>query len=152
MVVYATMNNMKPDVGELRVATRCIALRVRRLSRLVTRRYEHALRDAGLTAAQFSLMGVVAMKGPLSPIVLARMLDFDKSTLSRNLRPLIDSKFLISEPLSAGGQSLRITRNGREVLQRALPSWKKAQVEVMAMLGEDIVSRLDGMIAAMAEG
>jgi DNA-binding MarR family transcriptional regulator len=146
------MRTMKPEVGELRAATRCINLRVRRPSRLVTRHFEHALQDTGLSAARFSLMGMVALKQPLSPIALAGMLDLDKSTLSRNLRPLIHSGVLISKPVSAGGQSLLITRKGRAVLQRALPAWKKAQVEVLAMLGEDVVSRLDGMIAAMAEG
>lgn len=143
---------MKPDVRELRAATRCIALRARRLSRLVTRHYEHQLRDTGLTVAQFSLVGVVALKQPLSPIALARMLDLDKSTLSRNLRPLIGSNLLVSESADAGGQSLRITDKGWETLDRALPAWKKAQREVLARLGGDVASRLDGMIAAMASG
>lgn len=136
--------------GALHAATQCIALRARRFSRLVTRRYELALRDVGVTAAQFTLMGAVAIKQPVSPIDLARMLDLDKSTLSRNLRPLIRSKFLTSEGRTAGGQSLRITRKGRDLLSRALPQWRKAQAEVTAILGITVVSRLDGMIAAMA--
>ena len=133
-------------------AAGCIALRARRFSRLVTRHYERALREAGLTQGQFSLLGAVAMEEPLSPIALARILDLEKSTLSRNLRPLIESKFLVCEAGNAGGQSLRITRKGREVLRRALPAWKKAQVKMIALLGADAVSTLDAMIAAMAEG
>ncbi len=125
-------------------------MRTRRLSRLVSRRYEHAFRDVEITAAQFTLIGVVAMKQPLSPIALARMLDLEKSTLSRNLRPLINSGFVDSETRDEGGQSLTITAKGRAVLQRALPAWKKAQSEVMALLGQDVVSKLDTMIAAMA--
>lgn len=132
-------------------ATQCIALRARRLSRLVTRHYEHALRDVGLTATQFTLIGAVAIEQPLSPIDLARMLDLEKSTLSRNLRPLIESKFLISRTRDKGGQFLSLTRKGRGALRRALPEWKKAQGKVMALLGGDVVSRLDGMIAAVAD-
>jgi hypothetical protein len=64
---------------------------------------------------------------------------------------LIESKFLASEAGNAGGQSLRITRKGREVLQRALPAWKKAQAKTIALLGADAASTLDGMIAAMAK-
>jgi len=65
---------------------------------------------------------------------------------------LIESKFLICEAGNAGGQLLRITRKGREVLRRALPAWKKAQAKMIALLGADAVSTLDAMIAAMAEG
>lgn len=142
---------MVPNDSVLYAATGCIALRARRLSRVVNRHYEHALRDAGLTPGQFSLLAAVAIKEPLSPSALARTLDLDKSTLSRNLRPLIQSKFLVCQVRNAGGQSVRITRRGREVLHRTLPAWKKAQVEVMALLGADVVSRLDGMIAATAK-
>ena len=129
----------------------CIALRTRRLSRLITRRYDHGLRETGLTVAQFILLGMVALNQPVSPTSLGRMLDLEKSTLSRTLRPLIESKFLISEAASAGGQSLRITRKGHEQLRRALPAWKEAQREVLAMLGGDAVSQLDQMIAAIAK-
>ena len=143
---------MVPHDSVLYSAAGCIALRARRFSRLVTRHYERALRDAGLTQGQFSLLGAVAMKEPLSPIALARMLDLEKSTLSRNLRPLIESKVLVCEAGNAGGQSLRITRKGREVLRRAHPAWKRAQAKMIARVGADALSTLDGMIAAMAEG
>lgn len=142
---------MQKQEAVLRAATQCIALRARRLSRLVTRHYEHALREVGLTAAQFTLMGAVAIKQPVSPIDLAQMLDLDKSTLSRNLRPLIKSTFLTSQPREIAGQSLRITAKGRDLLARAIPEWKKAQLKVMGMLGHDAVTRLDGMIAAMVK-
>lgn len=135
--------------SELRVATQCVALRARRFSRLVTRHYDHALRDTGLTAAQFSLMGVIALKQPVAPVTLSRMLDLEKSSLSRNLRPLIESRLVISEGPREGGQSLSVTAKGRATLQKALPAWRKAQSKIVSIAGEDIVSKLDGMIARM---
>lgn len=141
---------MTPSDAALRTATQCIALRARRFSRLVTRHYERALRETGLTPAQFSLLGAVALRQPLSPIDLARMLDLEKSTLSRNLRLLIGSRLLVSEAGNEGGLSLRITAKGRALVQRAVPAWRKAQAEALARLGEGVVARLDGMIATMA--
>ena len=132
--------------------TRCIALRARRFSRLVSRRFEHALRETGLTPAQFSLLGAVMMKQPVSPIALARMIDLEKSTLSRNLRPLIGSKLLASESRKEGGQSLSISVKGRELFRQAIPAWRTAQAEVIALVGKDIVSQLDVMIAKMGKG
>lgn len=143
---------MTSSESSLYAATECIGLRARRFSRVVSRHYEEALREAGLTPHQFTLLVAVAMKRSLSPIELARTLDLDKSTLSRNLRLLIQSKLLVREARSIGGHSVRISRKGREVLHRAFPAWKKAQEDVTALLGADVVSRLDGMIAATAKG
>jgi len=66
-------------------ATRCIALRARRISRLVTKLFEDALRESPITVAQFTLLGASIIGGPLQPARLAKMLDIEKSTLSRNL-------------------------------------------------------------------
>lgn len=142
---------MTPDDRALRAATACLALRARRFSRLVTRHYERALRETGLTPAQFSLLGAVALHQPLSPSALARMLDLEKSTLSRNLRPLIGSKLLVSGTGEERGRTLRVTARGKALLQRALPAWRTAQAEALARLGESVGPRLDGMIAAMAQ-
>lgn len=133
--------------SELRAATQCIALRARRFSRLVSRHYDHALREAGLTAAQFSLMGAIALKQPVSPASLSRMLDLEKSSLSRNLRLLIASRFVISEGPREGGQSLSVTAKGRAVLQQAMPAWRRAQAKIISLTGRDIVGKLDEMIA-----
>lgn len=135
--------------AELHRATQCVALRARRFSRLITRRYDRVLRDAGLTAAQFSLLGAVALKQPVPPIALARMLDLEKSTLSRNLRPLMASRLLASEGSKEGGQLLMVTPKGRDTLRKALPAWRKAQTDVVSLIGEDIVAKLDGMITRM---
>jgi DNA-binding MarR family transcriptional regulator len=92
-------------------------------------------------------MGVIALKQPISPVALSRMLDLEKSSLSRNLRPLIESKLVISEGPREGGQSLSVTAKGRTVLQQALPAWHKAQAKIISLTGQDIVSKLDAMIA-----
>lgn len=77
------------------------------------------------------------------------MLDLEKSTLSRNLRPLIASKLLRSIGPKEGGQLLRVTPKGRDTLHKAIPAWRKAQAEVVSLVGEDVVSELDGMITSM---
>lgn len=137
--------------AELRDAMRCIALRARRFSRLISRRYDHALRETGLTAAQFSLLGAVTLKQPVAPVELARMLDLEKSTLSRNLRLLITSKLLASEVRKTGGQLLTVTPKGRDLLGKAIPAWREAQTDVISLIGEDVVSKLDRMIAKIGK-
>lgn len=131
--------------------TRCIALRARRLSRLVTRLFEEALRGQGITVAQFTLLGAAILEGPLQPARLARMLDLEKSTLSRNLR-LLEAEGLVRIGSSdEGGQRVTVTERGRRALVEALPAWREAQARAIAALGDVVVGRLDTMIAALGD-
>lgn len=146
---------MTPDEEAARAAaegTRCIALRARRLSRLVTKLFEDALRVHGITVAQFTLLGATIIEGPLQPARLARMLDLEKSTLSRNLR-LLESAGLvrIGNAEEGGGQRVTITERGQRALVDASPAWREAQARAVAALGDVVVGSLDSMIAALGE-
>jgi DNA-binding MarR family transcriptional regulator len=131
-------------------ATRCIALRARRLSRLVTKLFEDGLRDQAITVAQFTLLGATVLEGPLQPARLARMLDLEKSTLSRNLA-LLEAAGLVRVDRSGAGAGCRITatKRGRRVLLDALPAWREAQEQAIAAIGGSAVDRLDAMIGAL---
>jgi DNA-binding MarR family transcriptional regulator len=133
-------------------ATRCIALRARRLSRLVTRLFEDALRGGGITVAQFTLLAATVLEGPLQPARLGRRLDLEKSTLSRNLELLEAAGLVrIASSEDGAGQRLTATERGRRTLIAALPAWRKAQARALAALGDVVVGRLDGMIAALGD-
>jgi len=130
--------------------TRCVALRARRLSRLVTRLFEQALREHRITVAQFTLIGATILEGPLRPARLARLLDLEKSTLSRNLRLLEATGLLRVEGTAEGaGQLVHATGRGKRTLVRALPAWRAAQQRAIEALGGVVVERLDSMIAAL---
>jgi len=128
----------------------CIALRARRLSRVVTKLFEDALRGHGITVAQFTLLGAAVLEGPLQPARLARMLDLEKSTLSRNLR-LLEAAGLVRIASADGepGRRVTATDRGRRKLVYALPAWREAQALAVGALGDVVVGRLDAMIAAL---
>lgn len=131
-------------------ARSCVALRARRLSRLVTKVFEDALRGHGITVAQFTLLGATVLEGPLQPARLAGMLDLEKSTLSRNLKVLEEAGLVrIGTADEGSGQRVIVTERGRRALVDALPAWRAAQEEAVAALGGVVVGRLDGMIAAL---
>jgi len=146
----------KPEVDEAAraaaEATRCIALRARRLSRLVTKLFEDALRDQEITVAQFTLLGATVLEGPLRPARLARLLDLEKSTLSRNLQLLETAGLLRIEGGPGGaGQMVRVSDRGRRALVRALPAWQEAQRRAIEAMGDVVVGRLDAMIGALGQ-
>ena len=72
-------------IGRL-IATECLSVRVRRLDRVITRMYDAALARHGLTTAQMNLLAAIAATGGARAADLTRVLEVEKSTLSRDLK------------------------------------------------------------------
>ena len=119
------------------IATDCLAVRVRLLNRTITAIYDDALRPLGLTAGQLNVLVVIAKRGPISPGEIARRLNMEKSTVSRNLARMRD-KGWITVAAGESGHKQRLTVNGRgkALLERSLPAWEAAQTQTEAVLGQ----------------
>ena len=132
----------------------CACHRVRTAARAVTRAYDQVLRPVGLRATQLSLLVATAADDPVSITALAKVMGMDRSTLTRNLRPL-ESEGLIAVKLEGWRRSraLQITKKGRLRLEEALPLWRKAQEALRRKLGdrrwESMRSDLDQLIRAV---
>jgi DNA-binding MarR family transcriptional regulator len=126
----------------------CTCFRLRRLTRRVTAVYNRALAPTGMRVTQYSLLSNLRHSGPLPLSVLAESLDLDRTTLSRNLRPLCDAGW-IAVTGSADDARVRlvaITRQGEAHLQAARAHWRRAQEEVNATIGADELGRLHEML------
>ena len=119
----------------------CLGLRVRRLSRVVTRLFDGALRPLGLTPSQLTLLAVLERRGPLAPSVVARALDLEKSTLSRNLRRMLGAGWVRERPHGAF-KRLELTPAGRALLGKAFGPWQRAQGQARALLGARLIRAL----------
>src|SRR5919199_1509329 len=73
---------------ELRECGNCYCFGLRRAARIVTQHYDRHLRPAGLRATQFTILATLAQTGPMPLSRLARRLGLERTTLTRNLRPL----------------------------------------------------------------
>ena len=67
----------------------CTCFRIRGAARRVTQIYSRHLAPTGLKISQFSLLGFVAAEGPISIGRLSDLLATDRTTLTRNLNPLL---------------------------------------------------------------
>jgi DNA-binding MarR family transcriptional regulator len=74
----------------------CAALRA--ASRHVSQMYDDALAPLDLTITGYSLLAKIDALGAPSMNELADAAVMDRSTLSRNLKPLLDAKFITVEP------------------------------------------------------
>lgn len=141
-----------PNAAARAIADSCLALRARRLARLITRLYDEALRPFGLSTAQCNILVAVALMGPSRPADVAAQLDLEKSTLSRNVTRMLDSGWLAAgEHDDARSHLLQITAAGQKLLARIQPAWKQAQDQARRQLGAAAVRALDGMADAMRE-
>jgi len=120
------------------VAENCALNKLRTTSRLVTKIYTEYLQSSGLTPTQFSLMTALSVLGSATMKRLAELMMMDRTTLTRNLKPLEREGLIKIFP----GQDRRVrqialTEKGGNVLDEALPRWEKAQAHLASILGDN---------------
>ena len=130
----------------------CTCANLRQATRIVTQAYDAALRPTGLKATQFTLLATLAGAGHMPLVRLAEVLVMDRTTLSRNLKPLTRDKLIRIE--NADDQRVReihLTEIGRRAYENALPKWELAQAQLAEQLGLDRWSELmDDLSATVA--
>ena len=118
------------------VVESCMCHKVRMAARAVTRAYDDALRPVGLRATQFAVLVAVATEGALSITALAQAMGMDRSTLTRNLRPLAkDGLLAVGLEGWHRSRTVEITERGRTRVREALPRWEQAQAALQRRLG-----------------
>ncbi len=125
----------------------CTCFRMRGAARRVTQIYGRHLAPTGLKISQFSLLGFVAAEGPVAIGRLSELLATDRTTLTRNLRPLLTAGLI--ERATSGDKrrhELVATPAGRALFKRALPLWAAAEQEVRSAMGTKLTAELHGAI------
>ncbi len=115
----------------------CACATLRRTARLVTQLYEEALRPAGITGPQFTLLQALTLAPGISQKRLAEILGADSTTLTRTLA-IIEKRGLIKAEAAADRRAwqLGLTKAGQREYERALPYWQSAQSRLRRALGD----------------
>ncbi|PIG09697.1 MarR family winged helix-turn-helix transcriptional regulator [Comamonas sp. 26] len=125
----------------------CTNLKLRQLSRIVTRHYDHFFAEVGLKITQYSLLSHVVKLGPLRPVDLAKRMQMDASTLTRNLQPLAAMGFLtIGAGADARSRLVIATETGASKQAQAQRAWKTAQLALNEQLGTERVAALHELL------
>jgi DNA-binding MarR family transcriptional regulator len=131
----------------------CNCFAVRQAARRVTKLYERHLAEAGLTSAQFSILGALGEAGPMTMAELADALVMDRTTLLRAMQPLQREEFLKSRAGDGDPRQLLISLSsaGERKLKQAFPLWEKAQQEFEAEVGSREAGQLRRSLLALAK-
>ena len=125
----------------------CTNFKLRQLMRRVAQHYDSEMAQAGLKTTQFSLLSHVLRLGPIRPGDLAAQMKMDASTLTRNLRPLVDAGWVtLAAGPDARSRLVHITDAGRDKRAAAKASWKAAQLGLNQTLGNERVNALHTLI------
>jgi DNA-binding MarR family transcriptional regulator len=119
------------ETDDLSEVGACACFAVRRAARGLTRCYDRHLRPSRLRVNQFTLLVVLKNGGSQSIQVLADTLGVERTTLTRNVQPLVARRLVTAE---AGEdrrvRRLSVTPAGVQAAVTALPLWRKAQRQV----------------------
>jgi DNA-binding MarR family transcriptional regulator len=130
------MSNPVPFETTLQVRDTCLCLHTQRAARALARYFDEALRPAGLTNHQFSLL--MALNRPEPPPMgpVARLLAMDRTTLTAALKPL-ERRGLVQIVAAAADRRTRLlvlTAAGKQALAAALPIWRDEHAKIEAGL------------------
>ncbi|MDS7596442.1 MarR family transcriptional regulator [Agrobacterium tumefaciens] len=133
-----------PFSATIFVRDACLCLHAQRAARSLARLFDNALKPAGITNGQFSLLMSLNRPEPPPMGPVANLLAMDRTTLTAALKPL-ERRGLISieqDPKDKRGKRLRLTADGMAVLSAALPIWEKTHGEIEARIGSGDPDRL----------
>ncbi|TSH95843.1 winged helix-turn-helix transcriptional regulator [Verticiella sediminum] len=134
---------MASDTAGPPSVTGCTAFRLRKLSRRVSQHYDGHLAAAGLRSTQFSLLSVLMGDVPPTLTQLADTLEMDRTTLTRNLKPLATAGWVRTSVGDDGrSRTVHITEEGRARWRAGRPLWREAQRSLHTALGLPQVERL----------
>src|SRR5438445_4340724 len=127
-----------------KVASECVAVRLRMLNRVITNVYDEALRSLDLKVSQMNILVAAAKMGTARPTDVCEHLHREVSTLSRNVARMKARGWLEVVPDEDGrSQPFRLTPPGRNPLEKAVPAWSEAQQQVKKALGDGFVEQLN---------
>ena len=136
------------DVGRT-----CLCRRVQRASRQVGRQFDDAFRPIGINNWQFTMLMTLAARASRTVNQIAAELGMDRTTTTKNLRPL-ERRGLIeirTDDKDARVRRISLTESGDQVLAAALKQWQAVNDRITATLTPPQLETLRAALEAIAK-
>jgi len=129
----------------------CICSNLRRAARLVPNYYDKLLEPVGLRMSQATVLVVLYLAGVQTINEMAEKLELDRTTLTRNLKPLAHQGLLTIVPGSdQRTRVVALTPEGEAALLKVLPLWEQTQSYMVEGIGEANASLLLAQLSEAA--
>jgi DNA-binding MarR family transcriptional regulator len=128
----------EPDPVDYMAAAGCFCMVSREAARRITRLYDARMQESGLRITQFTILSQLMLRGEMPISKLAGLLGMERTTVTRNLVPLEEQKWITIKPGDdPRARLIEITTQGRGAVRRAFPYWASAQAHVGKLLGAE---------------
>jgi DNA-binding MarR family transcriptional regulator len=129
----------------------CNCAGLREAARHVSQLYDHHLAEAGLRNTQFTILVELQHSGPISINALAQRMVMDRTTLGRNILPLLRRRLIIARRSREDGRSkqLELSATGLTRLEAGVAAWSRAQAQFESRFGADRAAELRGLLQAI---
>ena len=125
----------------------CFCDAAKRLARRLSALYDDNLKSCGLNAGQFAILSQIAMREPVSVSTLAKAVDLEQSTMTRNLASLksIGAILMSSDKGDARVKTIRLSKKGKDLVAEGDPLWKKSQQQARKLMTKAFANELLGV-------
>ncbi len=127
--------------------TTCLSGKMSRISRITANIFRKHIKEHGLSNSQMSLLFLLSKRCDLTQRLLCDILFMEKSTLNRNLKRLVDHKYVTKKDFPA----LNITEAGKVQLEKAIPAWRLAMQEIRSLLLDDGEEAVDTILSKLKQ-
>jgi DNA-binding MarR family transcriptional regulator len=131
--------------------TPCICTNLRLATRKLSAIYDAALEPLGINIAQYFLLRIINNHQAVSLTEVGRLAELDRSTIGRNVR-VLERMGLVETGRSEADQRealVSLTRDGRDLMRKAVPIWESCQQSFVSRLGRDKIEALGAVIDAI---
>ncbi|MDN5094427.1 MarR family winged helix-turn-helix transcriptional regulator [Aliarcobacter butzleri] len=106
----------------------CHCTNMRQISRKVTNIYDEFLKPSNLNVTQYSLISNLKRVQPIKMNDFSKVVKLDRTTLVRNLKPLINLSLIEIRSIDKSkAQLLELSQKGIELQNEGYKYWQKAQ-------------------------
>jgi DNA-binding MarR family transcriptional regulator len=137
------------EISVERISVRdCNCFYLRKASRHLTQIYDTILAPSGIRSTQYMILAVLNERGGLSVNELAEVMVMDRTTMGKNLRPLVRDGLIAANvsDLDRRSRTVSLTKKGSKVLEDAYPLWKIAHSNFQKKHGRQFSADLRGRL------
>lgn len=131
----------------------CVNAKLRRLHRLINSAYQAHINPFGLRGSMLSILFIIGKRPGVNQKYLAEALVLDASTMSRDLKRLMEKGWIrhTSAGADARVRALYLSRAGQELLEEVSPVWEALHQKVSSLLGAFQIQQIDAVTRAITE-
>ncbi len=141
------------DDKRLASCAKCTCFNLRKASRAITQVFDRAIKPYGLRGTQFSILAVLSAAGPETITGLSDILVMDRTTLTRNLRPMEKAGMIrLEQGEDPRSKRVSLTAKGKKAFVSIFPHWEKTQNRIIEKLGEERFASLIRDLSELSDG